>query len=66
MKFSVVLDSVKSYIVSSEQGMAFKEAIEHIIEYSSDSGYDLQEAYFYQVLDNKEEYLNGTFSISLS
>lgn len=66
MKFSVVLDSIKSYIVPSENGMTFNQAINHIIEYSNESGYELQASYFSEVLKNKDDYLNGTFSLDLS
>lgn len=68
MKFSVVLDSVRSVIAPSETGEGFtwKQAISEVLDYCRDSGNDLQEGYFECVADHKDEYLSGTFPLSLA
>lgn len=43
MNYSVVLDSKNSYIIESEIGMSYGQACQAIIDYCSDSGYDLQQ-----------------------
>lgn len=40
--YSVILDETRSTIVPSKTGMSFKDACKCIIEYCTDSNYELQ------------------------
>lgn len=67
MKFSVILDSIQSKVVPSEDsGMTFKQAVEEILDYCREAGYTLQEEFFQVVSENQEQYLAGKFPISLA
>lgn len=65
--YSVILDEVSSKIIPSEESsMTFKQAVQHVLEYVSDAGYDLQQAIFEDILqDGEDAFLAGKNSITL-
>ena len=65
--YSVILDEVSSKIIPSEESsMTFKQAVQHVLEYVSDAGYDLQQAIFEDILqDGEDTFLAGKNSITL-
>ena len=68
MKFSVILDSIQSKVVPSEDtvGLTFKQAVDEIINYCQESEYSLQEEFFHLVREHQEQYLSGQFPLSLA
>lgn len=67
MSYSVILDEVSSTIVPVENGMSFKDAIQEVLEYVRDAGYDLQEAIFEGILqDGEQSFLDGKSNIRLA
>ena len=68
MKFSVILDSIQSKIVPSEDtvGLTFKQAVDEIINYCQEADYSLQEEFFHVVREHQEQYLSGQFPLLLA
>lgn len=65
--YSVILDEVSSKIIPSEDGsMTFKQAVQHVLEYVTEAGYDLQEAVFEGILrDGEDAFLEGRSNVVL-
>lgn len=68
MNYSVILDEKVSSIVPTEgKGMSFKEAVNEILEYVRDAGYDLQEAIFENILkEGEQSFLDGKNTVVLA
>lgn len=48
--FQVILDEKQSYLTLVEDGMEFNEAVNHIISYCQESGYQDQAEYWKEYL----------------
>lgn len=68
MNYSVTLDEVASTINPSDEGnMTFGEAIQHVLDYCVEAGYDLQEAVFEAILnDGEDAFLENGSSLRLA
>ena len=65
--YSVVLDEKHSSVIPSENaGMSFVDAVNCIIDYCIDSGYNLQADYFESILDHEKEYVSGNYPVILA
>ena len=66
--YYVVLDERCSKIIpSNDGGMTFNSAVNHILEYTKEAGYGLQEAFFEYVKESGEDvFSNGNHTINLS
>ncbi len=53
--YKVVLDEVNSYIMESETGMSFEDAVNEILEYCRESFYDLQESVWESIQSEGEQ-----------
>jgi hypothetical protein len=53
--YKVVLDEKNSYIEPSETGMSFADAVDSILEYCIEAGYDMQEGLWESVKSEGEQ-----------
>jgi effector-binding domain-containing protein len=59
--YKVVLDEKSSYIVPSDTGMGFEDAVTEIIEYAREASYELQEVIWELILSDGEDAFSRAF-----